>query len=302
MNEQASGITLLDGGLATELQARGWPLDTVLWSAQYLRSNPRALIDAHLAYLEAGAEVVTSASYQASRAGFHQFGVGAAEADGLIASSIALARAACDEFAAANPNASRRKVAASVGPYGAVLNDGSEYTGDYGVTELTLRQFHAQRLSLLDQSGADYLAVETVPSVLEARVLSDLLADCSTPAWVSFSCKDEQHICDGTKIAAVASLFSAHPRVFGVGVNCTAPQFVAELVGRIRPAAPGKTVVVYPNSGEVYDAQLQAWQGTESPVDFVSAAKTWVAAGATWIGGCCRTGPAHIAALHEGLR
>ena len=302
MNEQSSEITLLDGGLATELQARGWALDTVLWSAEYLRSNPRALIDAHLAYLEAGADVVTSASYQASRAGFHQFGVNAAEADRLIASSVALARTACDEFAAANPNASLRKVAASVGPYGAVLNDGSEYTGDYGVTELTLRQFHAQRLSLLDQSGADYLAVETVPSVLEARVLSDLLADCSTPAWVSFSCKDGQHICDGTKIAEAASLFSAHPRVFGVGVNCTAPQFVADLVGRIRLAAPGKTGVVYPNSGEVYDAQLQAWQGTESPVDFVSAAKTWVAAGATWIGGCCRTGPAHIAALHEGLR
>lgn len=302
MDRQTSRVTLLDGGLATELQARGWALDTVLWSAEYLRSNPRALIDAHCAYLEAGTDVLTSASYQASRAGFHQFGVAAAEADRLIVSSVALARAACDEFAAANPDASPRKVAASVGPYGAVLNDGSEYSGEYGVPALTLRQFHAQRLNLLDRSGADFLAVETLPSLLEARVLSDLLAACATPAWVSFSCRDEQHICDGSGIEEAAALFSAHPRVFAIGVNCTAPQYVAELVSRIRLAAPDKVVIAYPNSGEIYDAQQQAWRGTASPVDFLSAAKTWVAAGATWVGGCCRTGPAHISTLRKGLR
>ncbi len=292
---------ILDGGLSAELGAQGIPLDSVLWCAELLRTDPGSLVAAHRAYLDAGAEIVISASYQASRAGFHQLGVGADEADRLIASSVGLARQACEEFAAQNPALGPRYVAASIGPYGAVLNDGSEYVGRYGVSADTLRQFHEQRLSLLDRAGADVLACETIPSHSEARVLAGLLADAATPAWMSFSCRDGSAICDGTPIEDACAVFREHPRVLALGVNCTPPQFVVSLIEKIHSAAPGKAIVVYPNSGENYVGGENRWTGATTLDDVVRAARAWHEAGANIIGGCCRIGPDEIRALAGAL-
>jgi S-methylmethionine-dependent homocysteine/selenocysteine methylase len=292
---------ILDGGLATELEAQGHRLDNILWSAELLRSNPEALRAAHGAFLEAGAEIITSASYQASRAGFDQLGVAAAEADRLIASSVDLAREACDEYRKLQPDAAPRRVAASVGPYGAVLHDGSEYRGDYGVPLAILRMFHQPRLRLLDAAGADILAVETIPSIDEARVLAELLVDCKTPAWVSFCCRDGQSISDGTDIAVAAALFSGHSNVFAVGVNCTAPQNLESLIRRLKIAVPDKEIVAYPNSGESFDATGNRWSGDAMLAEFTASAMNWFRAGADYIGGCCRVRPAHIQALREAI-
>lgn len=290
---------LLDGGLATQLQSQGVVFDTPLWSAELLNSNPRAIVDAHRAYLEAGAEILTSASYQASRAGFNQLGIEADEADRLIASSVTLAQEACAEYAAANSDAQPRKVAASVGPYGAVLNDGSEYTGDYGVPDVVLRLFHEPRLAVLDNSGADFLAVETIPSLNEAAVLAGLLQTVSTPAWISFCCRDATSLSDGAAIADAAKLFADHPTVFAVGVNCTAPQHIDSLIAAIRGAAPQKQVIVYPNSGERYDGDEKTWDGDNSSAEFAELGLRWFAAGADYVGGCCRVGPSRISALDD---
>lgn len=290
---------LLDGGLATELEAQGESLHNVLWSAEPLRSNPRAIVDAHRAYLDAGADVIISASYQASRAGFNQFDVEADEADRLIASSVTLAQQARDEFLAVNPAASRPLVAASIGPYGAVLNDGSEYRGDYGVPRVVLRLFHEQRLQLLDGTGADVLACETIPSLEEAAELAELLTAADTDAWVSFSCRNEKEISDGTPIEDAAALFATHQRVVAIGVNCTAPHFVGSLLRRIAVAAPAKAILAYPNSGEVHAAADNSWSGEDdSNAKHVS---DWLDAGANLVGGCCRVGPSQIAAMRRVL-
>jgi homocysteine S-methyltransferase len=193
-------------------------------------------------------------------------------------------------------------VAASIGPYGAVLHDGSEYRGDYGETAKTLSDFHVDRLRLFDAGDADVLACETVPSVVEAQVLAELLANCSTPAWVSFSCRDGRHISDGTPVEEAAALFHGHPTVLSVGLNCTPPQYASELVRRICRAVPDKAVIAYPNSGETWNAQQGVWSGTASPVDYARAARDWVAAGAKIVGGCCRTKPEHISAIRSAIR
>jgi homocysteine S-methyltransferase len=297
MIESPERPVILDGGLATQIEAAGHALDTDLWSADLLHSNPRAIVQAHRAYLDAGAEVITSASYQASREGFARHDIAARDADALIESAVRLARSACAEYAADTPGARPRRVAASVGPYGAILHDGSEYTGNYDIGVSALRRFHAERLALLDTAGADLLAVETIPSRGEAEVLADLLATCRTPAWVSFSCRDEQSISDGTSLAVVARLFDDHPTVFALGINCTAPRHLPALIGSLRESAAGKSLVVYPNSGEVYDAATNTWSGTADTAAFARAAVGWHAAGANYIGGCCRIGPAHIARL-----
>jgi homocysteine S-methyltransferase len=292
------GPILLDGGLATQLEAQGCDIGSDLWSASLLATNPQAIVTASRAYLDAGAECIATASYQASRGGFAGLGLSAAEADGLMQLSVELAQQARDEYLADNPNSRRVPlIAASIGPYGAALHDGSEYTGSYDVGADTLRAFHADRLKLFDESDADMLAFETIPSLIESQVLAELLAACRTPAWVSFSCRDEQHISDGTSVEDVASLFRDHPTVLAVGINCTPPQFVVSLIKKIRKVLPDTAILAYPNSGESFDATENAWSGTVSPLDCAAAAQDGLAAGAKLVGGCCRMGPEHINAM-----
>ena len=293
---------LIDGGLATELEAKGHDIGTNLWSAALLHSQPHAIVAAHRAYLDAGAQCIISASYQASRHGLMTLGLTESSADDLIATSITLAIQARDEFLRDNPHTSRRVfVAASVGPYGATLHDGSEYTGDYGISIEALSGFHAPRLRSLDDGNPDVLACETIPSMDEARVLLELLQDVSRPAWISFSCRDDNHLSDGTPIRQVAALFDDHPRVLAIGVNCTAPQFVTSLIRQIGEAAPDKVIIAYPNSGEIYEAKNNSWSGTVTPMECADAAIEWVKAGAQLVGGCCRMGPSHISAMAEVL-
>jgi homocysteine S-methyltransferase len=279
----------------------GHSIDGDLWSAVLLKENPRALVDASRAYLDAGAEIIATASYQASRQGLMSTGLSAAAADGLIVSSVTLALQARDEFLHDNPDTDRTPlIAASVGPYGAMLHDGSEYTGAYDVTEKELAEFHRGRLELLDAAGADVLACETIPSFPEAQVLCDLLRGAQTPAWISFSCKDEQHLCDGVPLIEAASLFRDHPTVQVVGVNCVQPHLVVPLIGVLRQAAPDKPIVVYPNSGEVYKAEDNSWSGTVSELQCERSVREWIDAGARLVGGCCRIGPKQIAAMAGG--
>jgi homocysteine S-methyltransferase len=293
---------VLDGGLATELEAQGAVLHKALWSAAHLHSDPEAIVRAHLAYLESGANCIISASYQATRKGLMTLGVTGDEADTLIASSVSLAMEARKRFKEANPASTRTiLVAASVGPYGAALQDGSEYVGAYGVSKTALREFHEHRLHLLDAAGADVLACETIPDFDEAAVLGELLVSARTPAWVSFSCRDGRHISDGTPIQKCAAMFADHPRVLALGVNCTPPQYISSLVRELKSAAPGKAIVVYPNSGERYEADTNSWHGTSTPVECGKAAEEWRSAGATLIGGCCRMGPEHIRRMRERL-
>ncbi len=293
---------LLDGGLATQLEAQGCDIGNMLWSASLLIENPQAIVAASRAYLDAGAECIATASYQASRQGFARSGLAAEEADRLMRLSVELTAQARAEFLAANPGAKVAPlIAASLGPYGAMLHDASEYRGDYGVPAATLREFHAGRLKLFDACAVDVLALETIPSMLEAEVLAELLGECDKPAWVSFSCRDDAHISDGTSIEEAARLFSAHPTVVAVGINCTPPQYAEELIRRVRKALPDKAVIAYPNSGETYNVESNSWSGTSTPIDYAGAAGRWVAAGATIVGGCCRTTPGHVRAMRAVL-
>ena len=292
------GPVFIDGGLATQLEAQGCDLNNNLWSAAMLMSNQGAIVDAHRAYLDAGAQIIITASYQASRKGFEAKGLSTDEADKLIVRSVSLAAQARDEYLADNPDSKMVPlIAASIGPYGAALHDGSEYTGDYGVPASELRDFHSGRLSLLDGTDADLLACETIPSMVEAEVLCELLNNATSPAWVSFSCRDEEHISDGNLLRDAAAMFRNHPRVFAVGINCTPPQYVLPLIGTIRFAAQDKLIVVYPNSGEIYHSEDNTWSGTVTADDWAAAAGAWRRAGARLIGGCCRTGPSQIAAI-----
>ena len=293
---------LLDGGLATEMEAQGHDISGNLWSGKMLISNPQSIIDTHRAYLDAGARCIISAGYQVSHKSLHDAGVPDDVADRVIASAVAVAADAREQFLAASTELEDEPmVAASIGPYGAALYNGAEYTGEYDTDADGLRAFHAVRMAVLDECEADVLAVETIPNVMEAEVLRDLLERVRTPAWVSFCCRDSRSLSDGTPLRDVAAMFSEHDRVMALGVNCTSPHNVTDLIAELRSAAPTKAIVVYPNSGERYDAKTNTWHGSVTPAQMANAAEEWRNAGAKLIGGCCRVGPQHIAAMSRKL-
>lgn len=298
------GAAVLDGGLATELERRGADLRDPLWSAKLLLDDPELIRVVHLDYLRAGADVITSASYQATLPALRQRGLDAAQARDVLLLSVRLACAARERFLRERSDSDRPRplVAASIGCYGAALHDGSEYRGDYGMSVQALSDWHRERLSLLADSDADLLACETVPCLAEAAALARLLGEVSPrPAWVSFSCRDESTLRHGEPLAEAVALLNDVPNVIAVGVNCTAPRHVEALLVAAR-AATDKPLVAYPNSGEGWDAGRHAWTGAATAFDWGEAARRWRAAGARLIGGCCRTTPETIAHIAVALR
>jgi homocysteine S-methyltransferase len=298
------GFLLLDGGLATALEARGCDLDDDLWSAKILLEAPEVIRQVHRDFLVAGADCIATTTYQATIPGFRKRGLTERESVELFRQSVRLAVEARDEFWSEPGNRAGRLrplVAASIGPYGAYLADGSEYTGDYHLGTDELYAFHRDRWGVLAQSEADLIACETIPSRSEAGVLLRLLGE--TPgrwAWISFSCRDGTHVSDGGDLSDAARDCDAEPRVAGVGINCTSPVLISSLIREAR-SGTDKPVIAYPNSGEGYDAATKSWLGAPAADDWGRMCLQWADGGASVVGGCCRVGPEQIALMRRAL-
>jgi homocysteine S-methyltransferase len=293
---------VLDGGLATELEARGHDLSDSLWSARLLMTDPHVIEEVHLAYFRAGAHVATTANYQASVPGFERAGLDRPAALSAIERSVRVATRARDRYAGeAGVDLATLRVAGSVGPYGAMLADGSEYRGDYDPGTAALRDFHGPRIDALTETGVDLLAIETIPTTREAAVLVELVRESGSRAWLSFQCRDGSATAAGEPIEEAVALASDVPGIVAVGVNCTAPHLVPELLERAA-SVTDRPLVAYPNSGDRWNAATRAWEPSVSGRGFdPNVVATWTAIGACWLGGCCGTGPADIAALRDAL-
>lgn len=293
---------ILDGGLATELEAQGHDLSDRLWSARLLLTDPGAIEGVHRAYFAAGAQVATTASYQATVPGFEAAGLDRDTALVAIRRSVALARAARDAHATVTGvDPSTLLVAGSVGPYGAMLADGSEYRGDYDPGPAALRDFHAPRMEVLLDAGVDLLALETIPTVREAEVLVRLIDELGATAWLAYQCRDDASTAAGEPIVGAIRVTAASAGIVAVGVNCTAPSHVPGIL-RAAGAVTDLPLIAYPNGGDRWDASTRRWvtdgSGGFEPVEVAS----WTDLGAGWLGGCCRTGPDEIRALTTALR
>jgi len=292
------GLVLFDGAMATELERRGADLSGHLWSARLLRDDPSAVVAVHLDSLRAGADVISTASYQASREGFAQAGLGAAEADALLAGSVALARDACAQSGV--KRAVPPLVAASLGPWGAMLADGSEYRGDYAVPERELVDFHRRRVDAVLRGRPDLVLFETIPSLAEGAALAAVAASLpEVPFMVSFSATGAGGIAHGEPFADAVALLSRTPNVIAVGVNCAPPSAIVPLLESV--PSPHPLLAASPNSGERWDAARRRWTGPAEGT-LAAWAPRYVEAGARVIGGCCRTRPADIAAARAALR
>lgn len=291
------GTVVLDGGLATELERRGADLHDPLWSAKVLVEDPELIREVHRSYFAAGADVAISASYQASFEGLAARGFDREAAAALLGRSVELARGAAEGF-----DGGRRLVAASVGPYGAVLGNGAEYTGDYDKGEDELVAFHLPRVEALAEAGPDLFAVETIPSIVEARALVRALERVpEVPAWVSFSCRDGAHTCDGTPFEEAVATATSAPSVVAVGVNCTSPIHVTSLI-EIAAAGTDRPIVCYPNRGAFWDPVRKVWADPpRQDARPLLRPTEWREAGASLIGGCCGTTPEDIAAMADAL-
>ncbi|WP_394517451.1 homocysteine S-methyltransferase [Pantoea sp. SGAir0175] len=288
---------ILDGALATELEARGCDLADTLWSAKVLMENPELIYQVHYDYFAAGANVAITASYQATPLGFAARGLDSGQASALIRQSVTLAQRARDDYRAASGSQAPLLVAGSVGPYGAYLANGAEYRGDYALPAAEMKDFHRPRVAALLEAGVDLLACETLPSFGEIQALISLLAEFPhSSAWFSFTLRDAQHLSDGTPLSKVAEVINAAPQVVAVGLNCVALESVTPALQTLQ-ALTDKPLLVYPNSGEQYDAVSKSWHSAPSGCTLHDKFPEWQQAGARLIGGCCRTTPQDIAAI-----
>jgi homocysteine S-methyltransferase len=300
-----TGLRVLDGGLATELERAGCDLASPLWSGEVLRTHPGKVLAVHRSYLEAGADCLLTASYQVSAMGYREIGLTAADAEQAarlaIRQSVALAGQARLEYTqseiAAGRTPRRVWIAGSLGAYGAALHNGAEFHGRYDIAHAALVAFHEERIDAMRETNADFLAFETIPSLAEAEAILETLAHFpDLAAYISFTCRDDRHTGHGEPIEECARLLDSWPQIIAIGVNCTGPRHILPLIRRIRPAT-GKRIAVYPNSGETWVAETRGWTGSSDPQDFGAMAAAWREAGADWIGGCCRTSPQHIRAI-----
>lgn len=293
-------VLLLDGGLASELERAGHDLNDPLWSARILIDAPGAISSVHRAFLEAGAGCITTATYQATFEGMAARGIAAPDAERILGGAVDLAIRARDRFGAGGARP-RPLVAASVGPYGAFLADGSEYRGDYGIGPEALADFHRRRWQLLARSAAEVMLCETLPALQEARVLAALARDgVRKPVWFSFTCRDDAHLGDGTPITEVAAWADECPEAAAVGVNCTAPGLLPALIAKLA-SGTSKPILAYPNGGGSWDAAAKRWDRAQMPADWAVACRSWIAAGAAAVGGCCQVGPEVISTMRTAL-
>lgn len=280
--------TKLDGGLSTALEGLGINLNTSLWTGELLRSNPKAIERAHRSFVDAGAEIIITSAYQISFSGCKERGWNESEVASALKLSTELAKSAA---------AGSEKVAASVGPYGAALADGSEYRGRYGVSYSKLREFHQRRLEILIETEPDFLALETMPDLQEVEVILELISEINAriPFWVSYSCNSENKTNANQRFSEAVELVSTNKDAFAVGVNCTAPSLISELLKTGNSKLP---YIVYPNAGRQWDANRKEWIGPNSGAFSSDLIADWIELGAQIIGGCCGVSPKDIESIN----
>jgi homocysteine S-methyltransferase len=278
-------VKKIDGGLSTALELNGNKLTTSLWTGELIKTAPDQIRKAHLDFINAGAQIITTSSYQLSYLGCSNRGWSESQTDQALYQSTRLAKDAVAQ------SGKEVLVAASVGPYGAVLADGSEYRGNYGVGKSALKDFHQKRLTALIESGPDILALETMPDTQEVEVLLDLLSDCPIPYWISYSCKVGNQSNAGQSFSSAVDLAQS---AMAVGINCTAPELISDLLTSANSSIP---YIVYPNSGRSWDATNKVWVGTNEVGFTNELVQEWIDLGAEFIGGCCGIGPNEISSL-----
>lgn len=291
---------IIDGALASELQRRGCDLNDSLWSAKVLIEQPELIEQVHYDYFKAGADCAITASYQATPLGFTQKGIDVAESISLIKKSVELAQQAKQRYLAETDQNKTLLIAGSVGPYGAYLANGSEYTGDYQLTESQFINFHTVRIQALIDADIDILACETMPSYAEIKALTKLIQQ--TPqmtCWFSLTLKDAEHLSDGTPLSLVVEHLNKTDQVVSIGVNCIALEKVSAAL-EILQKLTTKPLIVYPNSGEQYDPITKQWhKNHQHNCTFSNQMTTWTKLGAKLIGGCCQTTPADIVEINH---
>lgn len=296
-------LFIIDGALGTYIEDKGYDVKDKLWSAKFLQDSPEVIEQVHTDYLEAGADCIITASYQASYEGFIEKGCSEQEAKKLIQSSIILAQKVRNKFWKNTDKTNRVKplVAASIGPYGAYLADGSEYTGDYNISDDELFNFHKKRLQAIIETKPDILACETLPSLHEAKIILKALREfphiCT---WFSFSAKDALHVRNGESIKECTKWIENQEDIESIGINCTATEHITPILQNIRDICT-KPIVLYPNYS-AYVASSKTWEKSEIPDDFGKLAFHWKQLGASGVGGCCQTTPKEISQISKWVR
>jgi len=286
---------VLDGGLSFPLEEKKISLDKKLWTAALLVSNPELIKEVHLNYIKAGAEIITTSSYQASFKSLKEIGFNELQSKKLILKSVEIVEEIKKKYK------KNIIIAASIGPYGSYLADGSEYKGIYNINDENIYNFHKKKIDILDNSNADILAFETIPNYRETKIIAEILKGTKKKSWISFSCKNEKQISDGTSLEKCCEYLNNHPKIFAVGINCTSPKYVSELIKILKIKSNKKKTIIYPNSGQKYNAKIKKWIGNKENL-FDTYIDEWINLDVDILGGCCRIGPKEIEKIKNKIK
>ncbi len=277
----ARAARLLDGATGTELERAGLDCSAPLWSARALLAAPRAVREIHRAYAAAGVDALTANTFRTqpyvlARAGCEE------RAAELCALAVALAREAADAAGRAD-----LLVFGSAAP----LEDC--YHPERVPPAATLAREHARHARNLVRAGVDAIWIETMNQLAEARAATLAAREAGAAVWVSFVCGPGARLLSGEPLAeAIDALRELTPA--GVGANCAPAATLRDCLPVLR--ASGLPFVLYANAGATKTGR------EVSPDEFAESGAAFAAAGASWVGGCCGTTPAHLAALERHLR
>lgn len=297
-----NGLLVIDGAMGTELEARGCNLNDKLWSAKVLVENPELIYQVHLDYFRCGADFIITSSYQASIDGFARRGLTEIESIELMKKSVELAKKARLDYLNECKQTKILLIAGSIGPYATLLADGSEYRGDYQLSHNEYSKFHRPRIQALCDAGIDFLSIETIPSVTEVKSQLKLLKEFpNITAYFSFNLRDPKHLCDGTPLSEFMNDVNEQSQIVAIGINCIALEKVSDSLKTLKNLT-NRPLLVYPNSGEIYDPITKTWSCDDNKKKLVDHIDEWIKIGAKMIGGCCRTGPLDIKQIAEKLK
>ena len=276
-------IKLLDGSMSFPMEQLGYNLKNKLWTGKALINNPDLIKDIHKGYIDAGADFISTSTYQISFDRLKNMGYQSEEIKKIFQKSVDIVKDAIEE----SKLKKEIKIVGSFGPYASYDPEASEYIGEYDSTDIEIKKFHLNNIRIIEETDLDIILYETIPCLREIKILSEALSHSTKEIWISITCNEEMEFRDGSSFKDACEIISKIEKITTMGINCFSPLLVKKAIDLLKKYS-NKKILIYPNSGEIYNPKERFWTGNNEFNN--SMIKNWLSLYPDIIGGCCRIG------------
>jgi homocysteine S-methyltransferase len=285
-------IKLLDGSMSFPMEHLGYNLKNKLWTGMALISDPDIIKNIHKDYINAGADYISTSTYQVSYDRLKNMGYQSSEIKKVFQKSVDLVKEAIKE----SGSKKEIKIVGSFGPFASYDPNASEYVGKYNSTDDEIKNFHLNNINIIEETDLDIILYETIPCLREIKVLSKVLSQTNKEIWISITCNENIEFRDGSSFKEACKIISQIEQITTLGINCFSPLLVEKALKELKKYSNKKTLV-YPNSGEQYNPKVKYWSGKNEFNNLMI--KNWLSLSPDIIGGCCRVGYNNIKKMRE---